>query len=398
MASELASLPSSVLNNVYTFTANTTAGSQVVTNISNVSLIGIGMLVSGNGISPGTTVTSVGQKSITLSETPTITASNVSLTVGDSLYFVDSIYNTIPQFVQDNDANASPVSYPLYKYLWGMGSIVENQVNSLAQDSVGKFGFYDPTYAGAPGWSQAVDIDRCPEFALPWLAQFVGVTSESFTELTLAQKKDKILNRSGFQRGTPNVLISALVTEINYKLAGVTTVAPVTEGQIVVMEQTALSKNYFLGNTASGNTITGIASTAGLASGMYVYGPNIPGNTTISSLTSTSITLNHNSASTLNGAQFFATTGKTYTPDEYSLVILMPTVYFNNYTYATLSASLSGGLSSVTYATIDSEINALGTSGYQNLFLDSVPKSNSAFAPFIYKYRPAGVQAYVGGY
>jgi len=79
------------------------------------------------------------------------------------------------------------------------------------------------------------------------------------------------------------------------------------------------------------------------------------------------------------------------------MIILMPTVYFNNYTYATLAANLSGN-ASITYDTIDAEINALGTNGYQNLFLDSVPKSNSAFAPFIYKYRPAGVQVYVGGY
>jgi hypothetical protein len=397
MASEVAFLPSSVLKNVNTFTANTTAGSLTVTGIADVTNLGEGMLVSGNGISPGTAIDSVGQYSITLSEEAKQTLTGVNLTAGVSSYFVDSIYSSIPQFAQDGDAQASPVSYPLYKFIWGMGSIVENQINSLVQSATGRFGTFDRNYIDAPGWSQALDIDRCPEFALPWLAQFVGVSSESFGELNLAQKKDKIINRSGFKRGTLNILISALVTEINYKLAGVTSVAPINVGQVVVMEQTALSKVNFLGNTTTGNTITGITSTAGLANGMYVYGEGIPGNTTITNVATNTITLSHDSASAQNGEPFFATTGKEYTPDQYSIVILMPTIYFNNYTYATLAAELSG-TSSVTYTTIDAEINALGANGYQNLFLDAVPKSNSAFAPFIYKYRPAGVQVYVGGY
>lgn len=397
MASEVAFLPSSVLQNVTTFNGNITAGSSTITGISDVTNLGEGMLVSGNGISPGTTIDSVGQYSLTLSEEAKQTLTGVSLTVGVSSYFVDSIYNTIPQFIQDGDAQLSPINYPLYKFLWGMGTIVETQINSLVQSATGKFGTFDRTYVDAPGWSQALDIDRCPEFALPWLAQFVGVRSESFGELTLAQKKDKIINRSGFKRGTLDILTSALVTEINYNLAGVTTVAPIVPGQFVLMEQTALAKVNFLGNTSTGNTITGIASTAGLVNGMYVYGSGIPGNTKITNVTSNSITISNNSASTQNGESLFATTGKSYTPDQYSMVILMPTIYFNNYTYATLAQHLSGN-PSVTYDTIDAAINALGTSGYQNLFLDAVPKSNSAFAPFIYKYRPAGVQVYVGGY
>jgi len=397
MTSEAAFLPSSVLENVITFNGNLVQGSLVVTGISDVTMLGEGMLVSGLGISPGTAIDAVGQYSITLTEEAKQTLTATSLTAGVSSYFVDSIYNTMPQFVQDNDAQMLPINYPIYKFLWGMGTIVETQINSLVQSATGKFGTFDKAYVNAPGWSQALDIDRCPEFALPWLAQFVGVRSESFSELTLAQKKDKIVNRSGFKRGTLDILISALVTEINYKLAGVTSVAPIVSGQVVVMEQTALTKITFLGNTNSGNTITGIASTAGLVNGMYVYGAGIPGNTKITNVTSNSITISNSSASTQNGQSFFATTGKSYTPDQYSMVILMPTVYFNNYTYATLAANLSGN-ASITYDTIDAEINALGTSGYQNLFLDSVPKSNSAFAPFIYKYRPAGVQVYVGGY
>jgi hypothetical protein len=397
MASEVDFLPSSVLQNVNTFTANINAGSLNVLNVADTTVLGEGMLVSGNGINPGTIIDSIGQNSFTLSEEAKQNLTGVLLTVGVPSYFVDSIYNTIPQFVQDNDAQASPINYPIYKFIWGMGSIVEKQINFLVQSATGKFGTFDRNYVDAPGWSQALDIDRCPEFALPWLAQFVGVSSESFGELNFAQKKDKITNRSGFKRGTLNVLVSALVTEINYKLSGVTSVAPINDGQVVVMEQTALKKINFLGNTTTGNIITGIANTTGLVNGMYVYGSGIPGNTTITNVTSNSITLSHNSASTQNGNSFFATTGKAYTPDQYSIVILMPTVYFNNYTYATLAASLSGN-ASITYSTIDAEINALGSSGYQNLFLDAVPKSNSAFAPFIYKYRPAGVQVYVGGY
>ena len=143
MASEVAFLPSDVLQNVTTFNGNITSGSLTVTGISDVTNLGEGMLVSGNGISPGTTIDSVGQYSITLTEEAKQTLTGVSLTAGVSSYFVDSIYNTIPQFIQDGDAQLSPINYPLYKFLWGMGTIVETQINSLVQSATGKFGTFD---------------------------------------------------------------------------------------------------------------------------------------------------------------------------------------------------------------------------------------------------------------
>jgi len=86
------------------------------------------------------------------------------------------------------------------------------------------------------------------------------------------------------------------------------------------------------------------------------------------------------------------------------MVILIPTVYFNNYTYANLNAKLTN-VSYVTpfqpalpYSTIDTDINALGSNGYSNLLTSSSPQSQNVFQPYIYKYRPAGVQIYIGGY
>jgi hypothetical protein len=51
-----------------------------------------------------------------------------------------------------------------------------------------------------PGWSLLLDLDRCPDEALPWLAQFVGVRVPS--NLTPDQQRAYIASTAGFRRGT----------------------------------------------------------------------------------------------------------------------------------------------------------------------------------------------------
>lgn len=58
-----------------------------------------------------------------------------------------------------------------------------------------------------PGWSLLMDLDRCPDEALPWLGQFVGV--RLLPDSTPAQQRARIASTDGFKRGTRQALIGA---------------------------------------------------------------------------------------------------------------------------------------------------------------------------------------------
>lgn len=58
-----------------------------------------------------------------------------------------------------------------------------------------------------PGWSPLLDLDRCPDEALPWLAQFVGV--RLLPDSTPAEQRQRIVSTDGFRRGTPAAMRAA---------------------------------------------------------------------------------------------------------------------------------------------------------------------------------------------
>jgi hypothetical protein len=58
-----------------------------------------------------------------------------------------------------------------------------------------------------PGWSSLLDLNRCPDEALPWLAQFVGV--RLLPDSTPAAQRARILATDGWKRGTPAALAAA---------------------------------------------------------------------------------------------------------------------------------------------------------------------------------------------
>jgi hypothetical protein len=58
-----------------------------------------------------------------------------------------------------------------------------------------------------PGWSVVVDLARCPDAWLPWLAQFVGVTV--IPGSTPAEMRARIASTDGFKRGTPAAIAGA---------------------------------------------------------------------------------------------------------------------------------------------------------------------------------------------
>jgi hypothetical protein len=225
------------------------------------------------------------------------------------------------------------------------------------------------------------------------LAQFVGVSILPTTTLTKAQQIDQIKNRSSFKRGLISTIVNALMTEINTTISG----TQIVSNQIVVMEQTKPLTTTFYGNTHASTTIDGIPSTAGLSAGMYLFGSGISSNTTIVSVSTNSIVISAATTSSVNSVNIGAVTKNKYSINQYSLTILIPSHYFIQYTYGTLNQQIIGN-SVTTYSVLDTGINNLGSSGYGNLIISGVPTSNSQFASFIYKYRPAGVQVYIGAY
>lgn len=63
-----------------------------------------------------------------------------------------------------------------------------------------------------PGWSLVVDVDRCPEEALPYLAQFAGVSLVGVSD-PVAQR-DKVRDRPNLKRGRPASILSAAQTHL----------------------------------------------------------------------------------------------------------------------------------------------------------------------------------------
>jgi hypothetical protein len=59
-----------------------------------------------------------------------------------------------------------------------------------------------------PGWAILLDADRCPTVALPFLAQFVGVTLDPV--LSEDEKREKIKSPEGFRRGHPDAIEAAV--------------------------------------------------------------------------------------------------------------------------------------------------------------------------------------------
>jgi hypothetical protein len=66
---------------------------------------------------------------------------------------------------------------------------------------------YDPDDGTLPG-SPLVDVDRCPDWALPWLAQLIGVALPPDTSPDNARYL--IRDVAGWRRGTPGAIQAAI--------------------------------------------------------------------------------------------------------------------------------------------------------------------------------------------
>jgi hypothetical protein len=119
-----------------------------------------------------------------------------------------------------------------------------------------------------PGWSELMDVNRCPPEALAWLGQLAGV--RLLPGSSDADQRTRIKSTAGFRRGTPAAIIAAAqrtltgtktvgITERSggdpYALA-VTTFTPETP-------DTLATYNALLGAKPAGLTLTYSSGAAG---------------------------------------------------------------------------------------------------------------------------------------
>jgi hypothetical protein len=376
----------------------------------------------------GTTVFPVDPAPISYS--PAMLKSNLSATATSI-----TVFNTNPTWNQINTAVAFPIEIEGERiliqpgtYTWTATEVTftnsirgwDNTVGVSHLASSGATGEFDlVNYFGAPGWSQALDINRCPWYALPWLGQFVGVDLTKTPGLTYEQSVQSILLRPGFGRGTVPALVSSLAGVINDSIAASATA--ISPSQIICLEnaspigfQNMTSLFAAIAGTGSitlqligvGNSWLNAAANSGLVikvdseeilipQGVYsfVNGPvsiSIPsGNRGYGGTTA---------ATHLVGAAVSVQTSPSmYQYNQYGITLLVPSTYFNIYTYNSLLAAAGGA--GTTYATMDSFISGLGsTDKYNNLNSSPIPSAFNSFANYVYSQRPAGLEVYVGAY
>ena len=85
------------------------------------------------------------------------------------------------------------VDYHLAQYCATIGTMFQ-VLDDYGRDEL------DTNGKDAPGWSQTVDILRCPDELLPWLAQFTGARFPP--GLTADQQRAWIINAPQWRRGT----------------------------------------------------------------------------------------------------------------------------------------------------------------------------------------------------
>jgi hypothetical protein len=115
----------------------------------------------------------------------------------------DELYEQVSPLAYD-DANQG---YALFSYTGAMAEPYDQIV-----------GYASDLADGTPGWAVLMSADTCPVEALPWLAQFVGVTG--LAGLTEQQQRDRIKATDGFKRGT----IQAMIANAQRLLTGTKTV------------------------------------------------------------------------------------------------------------------------------------------------------------------------------
>jgi hypothetical protein len=106
--------------------------------------------------------------------------------------FAADVYASLAPLADDVDAQNQ---WALANYVQAIGRMFQI-VDDYGRDT-----------AAGPGWSNLMDVNRCPPGGLPWLGQLIGVVPDS--KLTVQQQRDKIKAADGWHRGTPDAFVAA---------------------------------------------------------------------------------------------------------------------------------------------------------------------------------------------
>jgi hypothetical protein len=105
--------------------------------------------------------------------------------------FADRLYGMLAPVAQADPT----VGWSLLIYLNALGQMFQ-LLEDIERDS-----------QDGPGWSALLDLNRCPDYALPWLGQFVGARIPG--GLTDQQDRAWISSTDGFKRGSVDAMIGA---------------------------------------------------------------------------------------------------------------------------------------------------------------------------------------------
>lgn len=171
------------------------------------SPMGVGMIVVGTLVGGGT----LGQATIVDRTAPygvistyvayTVYGGTTSTPSAGASVLMGQAPDTVDLWTRTGWAADEDASGQWMAWLSGIGQMLQ-RVDNLCRDG------YDTNGNRASGWSQLLDIERCPTEALPWLGQLLGVR---FTQaLRDDQQRYLIENAPGFARGTPAAIIAAV--------------------------------------------------------------------------------------------------------------------------------------------------------------------------------------------
>ena len=258
-------------------------------------------------------------------------------------YSTKKIYNTLPEFIQESDAINGQL---LYKFLQGVATFIDT-INAYSRDSVGASGGVDnSTYT----WVNTDPAQKYPSKGAPGWSQVLDINRAQTTVLPwLGQFVGVRINPS------ENISKTALTKKI---------------------------KNHSSFQRGTRDALVSALVAAVNAASV--------------------IDIDSRQVIVLEQTKY---TSSGYAHDDYSMIILLPSVAFNIFTYQQIENLLNttDGAGNITYyeeyTDIETYVKALtAAQSYDGLKPNTTPVTTSKVASYINNFRPAGIQIYIGGY
>ena len=269
-------------------TGSTTNGSDTITGLASTTGLVVGMGVSGTGIPAGATVaTIVSSSSISLSVPATASGSGISIV------FTYPIICATTKYTHDANGNRTSVTDPNDNETYFAYDGLNRLIQVTNPDSTTREISYDP--AG----NKISEIDENGH-----------VIIYTYDQLNRLTQKRRVMGVTLVETGnttsgstTISGLASTTGIEVGMAVVGRGIPVGATVATIVSSSSITLSIPAVItltGNTINGSsTISGLASTTGLAVGMDVFGTGIPSGTTMAAIRPPPITVTGN---TTNGS------------------------------------------------------------------------------------------------